>query len=173
MATIRRLFSLTSEWDAGTYTPLALGGAVITPLRGAADAVSRNDRSVVLAVEMGAVVILLASDIEALTERRLAATGGMRATVLKVAHHGSRTSSTPEFLAATGPAVAAISVGSRNPYGHPDPSVLARIEASGARLYRTDHDGAIVVETDGRVVTVTRTVGGAVDRYCVDPETMC
>jgi competence protein ComEC len=93
--------------------------------------------------------------------------------VLKVAHHGSRTSSTPEFLAATRPAIAAISVGSRNPYGHPHPSVLERIVRTGARVYRTDLDGAIVVETDGRVVTVTRTVGGAVDRYCVDPETIC
>lgn len=173
MATIRRLFPLTTGWNARTGTPLALGGAVITPLRGAGDAVSRNDRAVVLRVELGAAVILLASDIEALSERGLATAGGVQATVLKVAHHGSRTSSTPEFLAATRPAVAAISVGSRNPYGHPHPSVLERIAGIGAHVYRTDHDGAIVVETDGRVVTVARTVGGLVDRYCVDPETIC
>jgi competence protein ComEC len=118
-------------------------------------------------------VILLASDIEALTERRLAAAGGLQASVLKVAHHGSRTSSTPELLAATRPAVAVISVGSRNPYGHPDATVLERLQSAGARLYRTDRDGALVVDTDGRVLTVTRTAGGPVDRYCLDPETLC
>ena len=120
-----------------------------------------------------AAAILLASDIEALTERRLAAAGGLQASVLKVAHHGSRTSSTPELLAATRPAVAVISVGSRNAYGHPDPTVLERLEGAGARLYRTDRDGALAVDTDGRVLTVRRTVGGPVDRYCLDPETMC
>ncbi|MEX2147660.1 MAG: DNA internalization-related competence protein ComEC/Rec2 [Candidatus Rokuibacteriota bacterium] len=173
MPTIRRLFPVTTPWEARSSAPLALGGALITPLPGADDAVSRNDGSIVLRVEMGAAVVLLASDIEALTERQLAAAGGLAASVLKVAHHGSRTSSTPEFLAATRPAVAAISLGSRNPYGHPDPSVVERIEATGARLYRTDRDGAVVVETDGRVLTVTVTATGAVDRYCLDAETIC
>jgi competence protein ComEC len=92
--------------------------------------------------------------------------------VLKVAHHGSRTSSTPEFLAATLPVAAVISVGSRNAYGHPDATVVERILATGARLYRTDRDGALVIDTNGRVLTVTRTAGG-VDRYCLDPETLC
>lgn len=173
MAAVRRLFAVTTAWDARTGPPLALGGAVITPLAGAAGRVSRNDGAVVLRVELGAAVILLASDIEALTERRLAAAGGLAAGVLKVAHHGSRTSSTPEFLAATRPAAAIISVGSRNSYGHPHASVLERLEAAGARVYRTDRDGALVVETDGRVLTVMRTAGGSVERYCLDPETMC
>jgi competence protein ComEC len=173
MPAIRRLFPLTTTWDARAHPPLALGGALITSLRGAGDGVSRNDGAVVLRVEMGAAVILLASDIEALTERRLAAAGGLQASVLKVAHHGSRTSSTPELLAATRPAVAVISVGSRNAYGHPDATVLERLEGAGARLYRTDRDGALVMDTDGRVLTVTRTAGGAVDRYCLDAESMC
>jgi competence protein ComEC len=173
MPTIRRLFPLTTRWDAQANAPLVLGGALITPLPGTRDAVSRNDGAVVLRVEMGAAVILLASDIEALTERRLAAAGGLQASVLKVAHHGSRTSSTPEFLAATRPAAAVISVGARNAYGHPDTAVIERLEGAGARLYRTDRDGALVVETDGRVLTVTRTANGAADRYCLDPETMC
>jgi competence protein ComEC len=173
MAAIRRLFPLTTAWDARAGGPLALGGTLITPLPGSGDATSRNDGAVVLRVEMGAAVILLASDIEALTERRLAAAGGMQASVLKVAHHGSRTSTTPEFLAATRPAAAVISVGSRNAYGHPEAGVVARLEGAGARVYRTDRDGALVVETDGRALTVTRTADGVTDHYCLDPETTC
>jgi competence protein ComEC len=173
MPAIRRLFGVTTRWEARSGAPLALGGAVITPLPGAGEAVSRNDGSVVLRVELGAAVILLASDIEALTERRLAATDTLQASVLKVAHHGSRTSSTPELIAATRPVAAVISVGSRNAYGHPDAGVVDRIQATGARVYRTDRDGALVIDTDGRVLTVTRTVGGGMDHYCLDPETIC
>jgi len=111
----------------------------------------------VLRVEYGLASFLLASDIEAAREQALVASGApIAATVLKVAHHGSRTSSTPAFLGAVGPAVAVISVGPRNPYGHPDPGVLERLATAGARVYRTDRDGAVIFETDGRTLTVTR-----------------
>ena len=66
-----------------------------------------------------------------------------------------------------------ISVGPRNPYGHPDPGVLERLAAAGARLYRTDRDGAVIVETDGRTLTVTRWAARATDRFCLDPEAIC
>ena len=134
----------------------------------------RNDEAIVLRVEYGLASFLLASDIEAAREQALVATRSpLAATVLKVAHHGSRTSSTPAFLGAVGPAIAVISVGPRNPYGHPDPGVLERLAAAGARLYRTDRDGAVIVETDGRTLTVTRWAARATDRFCLDPEAIC
>src|SRR2546428_322106 len=92
----------------------------------------RNDEAIGLRVEYGLASFLLASDIQAAREQALVATRSpLAATVLKVAHHGSRTSSTPAFLGAVGPAIAVISVGPRNPYGHHDPGVLERLAAAG------------------------------------------
>ena len=78
-----------------------------------------------------------------------------------------------EFLAAVRPAFAVISVGWRNGYGHPAPETLARLQAIGARVYRTDRDGAVIFESDGRSLTVTRWAASATERYCLDPETVC
>ena len=134
----------------------------------------RNDEAIVLRVEYGLASFLLASDIEAAREQALVASGApIAATVLKIAHHGSRTSSTPAFLGAVGPAVAVISVGPRNPYGHPDPGVLARLATAGARIYRTDRDGAVIFETDGRTLMVTRWAARTTERFCLDPEAIC
>jgi beta-lactamase superfamily II metal-dependent hydrolase len=95
------------------------------------------------------------------------------ATVLKVAHHGSRHSSASEFLAAVRPTVAVISVGGRNAYGHPARETLQRLAAVGARVLRTDRDGAVVMETDGRALSVTRWVPRRTERWCLDPEAIC
>jgi len=92
---------------------------------------------------------------------------------LKVPHHGSRTSSGPDFLAAVRPSIAVVSVGVRNVYGHPDAGVLARLVTAGADVYRTDRDGAVLLETDGRTLTVTRWVPRTTVRYCLDPDTPC
>jgi competence protein ComEC len=93
--------------------------------------------------------------------------------VLKVAHHGSRSSTTAAFLRAVGPTVAVISVGARNAYGHPDDDVLARLAAAGARVYRTDRDGAALLETDGHTLSVTGWAARRTERFCLDPEAMC
>ena len=85
-------------------------------------------------------------------------------------HHGSRYSSTSAFLDATDPAVAVISVGARNSFGHPTPEVLGRLEAAGARVYRTDRDGAVILETDGVTLSITRWASGVVERLDLDPE---
>ena len=69
--------------------------------------------------------------------------------ILKVPHHGSATSSSQEFLEALRPDVAVISAGRGNPFGHPVASVLERYRNIGAAIYRTDQDGAVIVETDG------------------------
>lgn len=173
MAAVRELFSVSDAWDgAPERGAFALGGALLTPL--AAAAVGRNDAARVLRLELGRAAILLTSDIEGLGERALIDSGApLHADVLKVPHHGSRTSSGPDFLAAVRPAVAVVSVGARNVYGHPDAGVLARLTAAGADLYRTDRDGAVLLETDGRVLDVTRWVSHTTTRYCLDPDTVC
>jgi len=171
---VRELFAVADAWDGAPERrgPLALGGALLTPLATAAS--GRNDAARVLRLELGRVAMLLTSDIEGPGEHALITSGvALDAAVLKVPHHGSRTSSGPELLAAVRPAVAVVSVGVRNAYGHPDPGVLARLTAAGADLYRTDRDGAVLLETDGRVLDVTRWVSRATTRYCLDPETRC
>ncbi|MFZ5895813.1 MAG: DNA internalization-related competence protein ComEC/Rec2 [Myxococcota bacterium] len=115
------------------------------PARGA------NDNSLVLEVSFGVRKLLLTGDAEHAAERDLLAThaADLRADVLKVGHHGSRTSSGAELLAAVRPRLATVSCGVRNRFGHPVPEVMARIAQAGARVLRTDRDGAIQIRTDG------------------------
>jgi beta-lactamase superfamily II metal-dependent hydrolase len=75
--------------------------------------------------------------------------------VLKVGHHGSAYGTTDAFLAAVRPRYAIISVGRHNLFGHPAPSTVERLERFGAHIYRTDHNGAIIVSTDGKDAIVT------------------
>jgi competence protein ComEC len=79
----------------------------------------------------------------------------LRAEVLKIGHHGSRNSTTPEFLAAVKPRLAIISVGEDNPYGHPNAELLERLANAGVRVLRTDRDGAVHILMDGKGVEVT------------------
>jgi competence protein ComEC len=130
-----------------------------------------NEQSLVLRLDWRGFSLLLTGDLGRPGEERvLASHAPVRTLVLKVGHHGSRFSSTGEFLAATRPAVAVISVGARNPFHHPTPDALARLEAAGARIYRTDRDGALILETDGASLWVTRWASGTVERLDLDPE---
>ena len=105
-----------------------------------------NDESLVLLVRHGAARVLLTGDLEAPGEAALLASGAdVRAQVLKVGHHGSKTSTTAPFLAAVRPDMALISVGERNLYRHPAPVVLERLAAAGVATYRTDLDGDVVI----------------------------
>lgn len=109
-----------------------------------------NHRSCVLQVTAGSQRVLLTSDIEAEDEARLLREHGkqLESAILLVPHHGSRTSSTPDFLAAVAARHAVIPVGHRNRYGHPRPDVLARHADAGSQLWRTDQDGAIRIGID-------------------------
>ena len=122
---------------------------------------TRNDDSVVLEVRFGEVGLVLAGDVEATGEAGLDL---REAPVVKVPHHGSRTSSTPAFVRRLAPRVALISAGFRNRFGHPDAAVVARYREAGARVLRTSEDGALTVSTDGRHVWVETYRGARPER---------
>ncbi|MBF6599000.1 MAG: DNA internalization-related competence protein ComEC/Rec2 [Dehalococcoidia bacterium] len=128
------------------------GGArmdVLAPDAGEAADSNVNNTGVVLRVSWRKVSFLLAADIEAKTEQALLADSvDLRSTVLKVAHHGSNTSSTAAFLAAVQPQMSVVSAGARNPFGHPRPDVVARLAEYGP-VYVTATEGAVRFETDG------------------------
>jgi competence protein ComEC len=117
---------------------------------------AKNDDSLVMRLTDGAESFLLAGDIERPSERKILADEQPEGVdFLKVAHHGSKTSSTEPFLSATHPAFAAISVGRDNIFGHPSPEVIDRLEAAGVRVYRSDRDGAVTASTDGSTLSVS------------------
>lgn len=159
----------------------AMGGAIIevlAPCPRAAPDRGANDNSFVLRIRFGDRAILMTGDAEREEEHELLArvhdAGGvgpdghgasgappggalrtdLRADVLKVGHHGSRTSSSAAFLDAVSPRVAVISCGVRNRFGHPHAPTLDALARSGARVYRTDRDGSVIVTTDGRSLDV-------------------
>ena len=99
--------------------------------------------------------ILLAGDIEQAAEDSLVASGAdLHADILKVPHHGSRTSSTEAFINAVSPRYAIISVGERSRFGHPHRAVVDRYLARGVKLLQTGRDGMVTVETDGSSIDV-------------------
>jgi competence protein ComEC len=105
---------------------------------------------VVARLNYGQAAMLLTGDSEAPVERYLIDRGApLIAQVLKVAHHGSKTSTTPEFLARVRPQIAVISVGTDNAFGHPYPATLEALAAASVAVFRTDEDGAIRLTTDG------------------------
>jgi competence protein ComEC len=123
---------------------------------------SLNDASLTLRVARGAVGVLLTGDVEQRAEwALLRRADALASTVLKVPHHGSRTSSTPAFVAAVDPAVAVVSVGADNRYRLPAPEVEARYRARGTCVLRTDRCGAVTVETDGARLAVRTVLGCA------------
>jgi competence protein ComEC len=114
-------------------------------------AASVNDNSVVLRVALGRRAALLAGDAEAPQEARLLAAHGqrLRADLLKVGHHGSRTSTSEAWLDAVGPTTAMISCGVRNRFGHPHAPTLRHLARFWVAVFRTDRGGAVVWQTDG------------------------
>jgi competence protein ComEC len=133
-----------------TFSDDGVAGAVLWPDDDSERRSAKNDDSLVLRLTDGEESFLLAGDIETPSERAiLAEEQAVGVNFLKVAHHGSKTSTTDAFLNAAHPDFAAISDGRDNRFGHPSPEVTARLAAAGVEVYRTDIDGAITASTDG------------------------
>ena len=117
-----------------------------------------NDRSCVLKITTAAGSVLLAADVEQKSEREMLASVAdkLRAQILLIPHHGSRTSSSPDFVAKVNPDIALVAAGYRNRFGHPKDDVLERYRALGTRIYRTDLDGALLVEMGAPGIKVQR-----------------
>jgi competence protein ComEC len=136
-ATQRCVRGMAWEWDGVSFE--MLHPAPTSAAR------RRNDESCVLRVRTAGGAMLLTGDIERGAEAELARAVLARADVLLVPHHGSRTSSSGEFLAAVQPRHAVTAVGYRSRFGHPHPEVLGRYAAAGLDPLRTDRDGAVTV----------------------------
>jgi competence protein ComEC len=115
-----------------------------------------NNRSLILLLRYGNISFLFTGDLEIEGEQALIAShrAGLQATVLKVPHHGSRTSSSETFLQAVQPEVAVFSVGEFNWHRLPDPQILSRYHTGSRILLRTDQQGAIEIVTDGQDYTI-------------------
>lgn len=135
---------------------------------------SGNNDSIVLQLRYGSRSILLTGDIEAPAEKRIVESDGsiadLKADVIKVAHHGSKSSSIEGFIAAVRPSLAVVSVGQTSVFGHPNKAVVERWKSSGAHVLTTGNCGTITVTTDGRDLRVTSfveaDVGGSSPEGC-------
>ena len=113
-----------------------------------------NNYSIVLKIVYGEISFLLTGDAERESENEMLAKGyDLRAQILKIGHHGSKSSSSAKFLDAVKPKVSVISVGQGNDYGHPAPATVKRLEKYGV-VYRTDQYGTVVLESEGISVRV-------------------
>ena len=123
------------------------------PLRPPDSGTAINNVSIVLDLQFGARRMVLAGDVEQQIDPQLLAAGiasdGRPLDVLKVAHHGSASATTDSFVEQVHPSVAVVSAGWGNPYGHPSPRTVARLQAGGARVFRTDVDGSVDISTNG------------------------
>jgi competence protein ComEC len=167
-----RLLALARSRGVALPTPtrLQVDGLVIDPRGpwlgdriGVAPGLEVNDGSLVLQLRFAGRSLLLTGDLEEQGEAELlgrAGDGRLTADVLKVPHHGSRTSSGDELLGAVRPGLAVASLARRNRFGFPHPDVLQRYRAGGIRLLRTDRDGAVVTVVD---------VSGNMSATCVRP----
>ena len=111
-----------------------------------------NNDSLVLRVAYLGTSVLLEGDAEAPIEQAMLGESGLESTLLKVGHHGSTSSTTPEFLARVAPRFAVISCGLRNRYGHPRQEILEELQTAQVRTFRTDIDGVSCFELDGKTV---------------------
>lgn len=137
-------------------TVFSLGGAEVTVLGPRRQYEQVNDTSLVLRVDYGATSFLLTGDMERQAEEDLLADGcRLDATVLKVGHHGSDSSTGYVFLREVMPEYAVLSVGAGNAYGHPSETVLSRLRDAGATVYRTDLQGTVAAHSDGETVAFT------------------
>ena len=135
-----------------------LNASVLAPEPGYANpGQARNDDSLVMRLDWQRASVLLEGDAEAPSEAAMLAHGRLApVTLLKVGHHGSRTSTNPDFLAAIAPREAVISVGQHNTFGHPRREILDRLEAAHIQTFRTDREGAesFLLRPDGSIAAM-------------------
>ena len=134
-----------------------IDGVTIQVVHAASDQNVRksNEISSVVQVSYGKHSFLLTGDLDGKGEEELLASGkGISSTVLKISHHGAKTSSAIEFLQAVAPEYAVISVGKNNPFGHPHGDTIKRLLTQNSKIYRTDQHGAIVFKKDGNKLAV-------------------
>src|SRR5262249_51132462 len=117
----------------------------------------QNNDSLVMRISYGQSSALLEGDAEGASEQAMLAKGLVPATLLKVGHHGSRTSSTESFVRAVHPKAAVISVGRGNTFGHPRGEIISRFASEGTRLYRTDEFGltSFLLSDDGNIAATS------------------
>lgn len=138
---------------AGMSFPL--GNSQFTLLSPRKDSYQKlNHYSVVFQLRHGENTFLFTGDAEVVNEEEWLSQSNLHSTVLKVGHHGSSTSSSAAFLDQVRPAYAVISVGAKNPYGHPAEEVKERLLARNIQLYRTDQNGRITMVSDGKNITI-------------------
>lgn len=140
-------------------TAFTLGGAEVEIVGVDSDAEDQNNTSIVLRIVYGETSFLFTGDAEREAEQLILDAGyPLQSTVLKVGHHGSESSTSYRFLREVAPRYAVISVGEGNSYGHPAEAVLSRLQDADAEVFRTDLQGTICCESDGK--TVRFTAGG-------------
>jgi competence protein ComEC len=154
--TLRRARGRRASWYAGRAgRELVIDGVALhflAPEEDALDAsLGANDFSVVFRLAYGRFGALFLGDAPTAVENALVRVHGdaLAADVLKVGHHGSRTSTSDSLLAVVRPRVALVSAGARNRYGHPDPTVIDRLGRNGVLVLRTDRQGSLRVRVDG------------------------
>lgn len=160
-AIIEQDLSVTAPVPGDTYELGNSSFTILGPVKEYGDEL--NNWSVVLCFNCGDTSFVLTGDAESEAEEDiLAQSSDLKADVLKLGHHGSSTSSSEAFLNAIDPSAVIISCGPDNDYGHPHASTLEKIEALGAAIFRTDQQGTIVVESDGKTLTyITRDISDA------------
>lgn len=156
-ATYERFLESLSENAENVYPAerganYTYGGMTIKILAPVEDYDDLNNMSIVSKVSFGSTSVILTGDAETPSEEDMLSFKGAdySADILKVGHHGSRTSSSEEWLAAVNPQVAVISCGLNNDYGHPHKQLINRLEKADIEYYRTDLLGSIVFESDGK-----------------------
>ncbi len=152
VAIVRETRGAKFDWDD-------VRGEVLWPeAAGGDDGAPQNNDSLVLRLVYGRKAFLLPGDAEKQAEEHIldeTSDDSLRADVLKAGHHGSKNSTMPEFLKKVQPRVVIISAGENNPYGHPSPELLERLQQAGVRILRTDQDGAVHALTNGESLEVS------------------
>jgi competence protein ComEC len=144
-----------TEAKAGVALPMEGGLQALFVSPAKSNYEDLNDYSAVLHLTYGQTAFLFTGDAGNTAEEEMLAGGrSLKADVLKVAHHGSRYSTSTAFLKAVAPRYAVISVGKGNDYGHPHAQTLQRLQKAGVKIYRTDRDGTITAVSDGQKVTI-------------------